>query len=180
MTFDELCRSSYSGEPTSGVNADAALCDSFLAVSPRPGSKTSCPRTCFAFASIHRLAARLLVLFALLGACAAPLRADTEINVFAGASDLDKLASYQGSTWPDVTGNLTFVNRLYARTSFTLNSFSLGIGTLDDLEIIQALTDFAGQRLTLNSGSDGVAGRVAGDLPRWKLFDEKLSDQRQL
>ena len=91
-------------------------------------------------------------------------RANTEADLLTCATDLDTGISYNSGRTPTTTNDLTFTSSAYTTTVFTLNTVSLNIGTLDDLDVTQALEISAARALTLSGGSDSVSGSTAGDL----------------
>ena len=86
------------------------------------------------------------------------LEANTELNVPNGTTDLTSLGATS-------TSDLTFTNMTYSPAAFTAAS-NLSLGTLDDLDSTssQVLSISGAGTITLNGGSDSVAGTNAADL----------------
>jgi autotransporter-associated beta strand protein len=93
--------------------------------------------------------------------------ANLERDMLTTATDLTAGASYAGGGTPGTTWDVTFTTGTYGATTFTVNA-NLGIGTVNVLNATQALiltsNGSANRTLTLNGGTDSVAGSAAADL----------------
>lgn len=110
----------------------------------------------------------VLVFGAVLAVQPAFLRANSELDVSNGATDLTSGASYVQGTAPTASSDVTFQSGVvYNPTTFTINS-NVDFGTLDDLDNSQSLsisnTSGTPDVLTLSGGTNSVAGTNAADL----------------